>query len=126
MLHPDADLDADPQQSATKWRSKKEENALGFDIMRDAGRGVFPALAWAPPPSDFPTTRKRELQRQLQEGRAGDPDVAAGAARALRRLQLEEQWPSASHRPERPVDQVQLAREDSSYRVGEGGVVDFI
>ena len=45
-----------------------------------------------PVPSDFPTTRKRELQRQLQERRAGDPDVAAGAARALRRLQLEEQY----------------------------------
>ena len=33
-------IDADPQQSATKWRNKREENALGFDILSMPRAGI--------------------------------------------------------------------------------------
>jgi hypothetical protein len=45
-----------------------------------------------PVPADFVTTRKREAQRLLQENRANDPEALAEAQRALRTMQLEEQY----------------------------------
>ena len=45
-----------------------------------------------PVPVDFVPTRKREAQRQLQEKRQKDPEALAEAQRALRKMQLEEQY----------------------------------
>jgi hypothetical protein len=45
-----------------------------------------------PVPADFVTSRKREAQRQLQEKRQNDPEALAEAQRALRKMQLEEQY----------------------------------
>jgi hypothetical protein len=45
-----------------------------------------------PVPADFVTARKREAQRQLQENRQNDPGALAEAQRALKRMQVEEQY----------------------------------
>jgi len=45
-----------------------------------------------PVPVDFVPTRKREAQRQLQEKRQNNPEALAEAQRALRKMQLEEQY----------------------------------
>lgn len=37
-------IDADPQQSATKWRNRQEENQLGFDIISMARPGLHKDL----------------------------------------------------------------------------------
>jgi hypothetical protein len=45
-----------------------------------------------PVPADFATSRRREAQRQLEEKRQSDPEALAEAQRALRKMQLEEQY----------------------------------
>jgi hypothetical protein len=45
-----------------------------------------------PVPADFVTSRKREAQRLLQERKFNDPDSIAEAQKALRVMQLEEQY----------------------------------
>ena len=43
-----------------------------------------------PVPADFVTKRKREAQRQVQDGARNDPEALAEAERALRKMHLEE------------------------------------
>ncbi len=45
-----------------------------------------------PPPAEFATSRKRALQREIQERKTADPESVAEAQRALRKMQVEEQY----------------------------------
>jgi hypothetical protein len=45
-----------------------------------------------PVPADFVTTRKRQAQARIQERKAADPEAVAEAQKALRKMQLEEQY----------------------------------
>ena len=87
----DVDLDSQSVMDQVEWFDEQQQR-MGSSMLNPPGFLLTAIREKWPVPSNFDTTRKRELRLRVQQDRAKDPGAIADAQRELRRMELEEQY----------------------------------